>query len=169
LAGLADPRDASVGGLYRSDDGGENWRQLGADHLGRIQTISFCTAKPEVIVVTAGAPAARGNPESHPCTTWRTDDGGATWRQIDRRRAALAAVNPRDPKIVYLGTWGWDVTREPVGFWISSDDGTTWSDANRGLAISLGGAVDQLRFDVNNLRRLFLIHESGVYLGSDPS
>ncbi|HSS78652.1 MAG TPA: hypothetical protein VLV54_18160 [Thermoanaerobaculia bacterium] len=54
---------------------------------------------------------------------WRSEDGGATWRNIQRgleRTSVALAIDPSNPKVI----WIW--TREGE-LWRSSDAGNTWS------------------------------------------
>ena len=72
--------------------------------------------------------------------SWRSDDGGETWRLLDPRAASLVAVHPLNPDIVYLGLGGTGdmIEKEVTGLFVSRDGGKTWLDANRGTAFILG-------------------------------
>ena len=166
-AGLRDPNDSTKGGLFRSDDAGASWRQLGTSQLGDVQSLSVCAARPNVVIVAAGPPDGAGGSVWERITLWRSEDGGDTWKQMDTRRVAFAAVSPVDPDTVYLCTWAKDIAHEVSGLWVSRDGGKTWRDGNKNLSLALAGPQDQMVFDPHDPRHLFLIQDSGVYEGRD--
>ena len=167
FAGVRNPRKSGQGGLYRTDDSGSHWIRLAPDKLGDIQSLSVCSAHPNVIVVVAGPPSGDGGSDWQAFRAWRSSDGGDTWALLDNRRAAFAAVSPIDQTTLYLCTWAKDVQTEIVGLWVSRDSGKTWAGANKNLSLALAGQGDQIVFDPRNPHRLFLIQESGVYVGYD--
>jgi len=116
-------------GLFKSVDGGRTWRQLTeglptfADGLGRIG-ITVAPSRPGRLFATVDV-RGRG-------LLYRSDDAGASWRQItDDPRAASrpsdfaeVKVDPTNPDIVYTGS---------ILVWKSVDGGQTWT-AFRGAA-----------------------------------
>src|SRR6185295_20155274 len=54
---------------------------------------------------------------------WRSEDGGETWRNVQRgleRSSSVLAIDPADPRVIWL----WTVDGQ---LWRSGDAGDTWS------------------------------------------
>ncbi|MEO7240644.1 MAG: hypothetical protein ABIW16_04520 [Sphingomicrobium sp.] len=90
--------------IHRSDDGGVHWRRLsgGGWPVGPLGRISVATARTAhglrlYAVVDGGDDSG----------LWRSDDGGAHWRHVNKERAfagyyfSRLTVDPRDPNVVY--------------------------------------------------------------------
>ena len=94
-------------GLFKSTDGGNNWRQLQsglpstAEGLGRIG-IAVATSQPQRLYAMVDAGSRSG--------VYRSDDAGETWRRVnserrvDGRGSDFAEVNvdPKNPDIIYV-------------------------------------------------------------------
>ena len=112
------------GGIYRSADGGNSWS---GDLSGPVPgfTITRLLTKPTnaniVYAVTANFGA------SH---VFRSQNGGATWEDIDRRRLpdvphhAIAIPNKK-PSTLYVCS--------DAGVYVSTDSGNTWYNLRRNL------------------------------------
>ncbi len=110
-----------IGGVWRSDDGGERWRNVNGKGLATefIESLAIDPRDPEHVY--AG--------------TWRqvyrSRDGGATWARIyqgmaiDRDIFSLA-ISPYDPDTVLAGTCNF--------LYCSKDSGDTWDERRSGLA-----------------------------------
>ena len=177
-----------AGGVFRTDDAGGSWRRVGAQQLGHVYSMAQCQSQPEVLLAVAAATGA--NPtnvakalelrQQQPYwQSWRSDDGGETWRLLDPRAASLVAVHPLNPDIVYLGLGGMGdlIEKEVMGLFVSRDGGKTWLDANRGAAFTLNGegAVfpnrsynNCLVFDPQDPQHVFVGCHSCVYEGRCP-
>lgn len=100
------------GGLFRSNDGGDTWSQVGngfpTGPVGRVG-VTFCPGKPNTLYATAVGPEGG---------TFRSDDGGDSW---ERRNAKVQShwyygelvCDPKNPDRVYL----------PMTPLLKSDDG----------------------------------------------
>lgn len=147
--GLQRP-DLSVGdGVYRSDDAGRTWRNVGLRDGQQVPAIAVDPGDPERVFVAVlghpyGANAERG--------VFRSLDGGRTWTRVlhtdDDTGAMDVVLDPADPRIVYATLWaarqapweaGW-VLPERNGFWRSTDGGEHWQRLGEGLP----GAADGL-------------------------
>lgn len=124
-----------VGGFYRSDDAGRNWRMLqgGLPPTSGNQAIRDLAADPrdpDRFLVAAGdhwVPQQEG--------IWSTIDGGQTFRKVltaafagnsdYRWTGRLIRFNPSDPNRVLVGTMG-------TGVFLSQDGGKSF--ANLGLS-----------------------------------
>ena len=105
-----------VGGMVRSDDAGQSWKQLpGLDD--DIHCVHLSGDRPDSIyVATARAP-------------YRSDDGGANWQLInaglERRYTLHIAASPDDADLV-LVTVSENARRLNPQFYRSTDAGQTW-------------------------------------------
>jgi photosystem II stability/assembly factor-like uncharacterized protein len=95
-------------GLYKSTDGGGSWQELtrglpsAAEGLGRI-SIGVAPSRPGRMYLQVDADAAHGG-------TYRSDDGGASWRRVNSEPRiwgrggdfAEVRVDPKNPDVVYV-------------------------------------------------------------------
>ena len=100
LAGFA------TNGLYRSDDGGMQWRQLGKGILDvpvRLQSLALSPGTPDLIYVATN----RG--------VYRSEDRGSTWPSSNNGLPNVGVlalvVDPQAPENVFAGTNGNGVVR----------------------------------------------------------
>jgi photosystem II stability/assembly factor-like uncharacterized protein len=129
-------------GVYRSDDRGRTWRNIGLKGTSRISRIVLDPSDEQRIFVAATGPLFEAGGERG---LYRTDDGGATWKLVlegdnPTTGATDIAIDPRDPKRVYAAMW--DHIREPdrrayegvgSGLYRSDDGGDTWRRIGGGL------------------------------------
>ncbi|MCI0355322.1 MAG: transcriptional regulator [Acidobacteria bacterium] len=107
------------GDLFRSRDGGRNWEALPAMRGRSIRALVMAETDSRVLIVGA----LDG--------VFRSADGGNTWQRIspanhaEIRNIESVAVDPRDPRMVYAGTWHLP--------WKTADGGLTWSQMKRGV------------------------------------
>ena len=80
------------------------------------------------------------------CALPISGDGGKTWRVLATQRpfAAALAVDPRDPRTLYIGS--------RAGVEQSRDGGANWRPFNRGL---YARGLNQLLFDPGDPSRLY--------------
>jgi len=152
---LSDPDTVYAGvedaALFRSIDGGENWQEVsglrghgtgpqwqpGAGGMG-LHTIILDRSNPERIYIAISAAGA-----------FRTDDGGATWKPINRGLVSNfmpnptaevghcvhhIAMNPSRPGVLFMQKH-WDVMR-------SDDAGDSWREVSGNLPTDFGFAID---------------------------
>ncbi|MCU0251789.1 MAG: glycoside hydrolase [Vicinamibacterales bacterium] len=137
--------------LFRTTDGGQTWQELpglrghgtgsqwtpGAGGMG-LHTILLNPADPASIVVAISAAGA-----------FRTDDGGATWRPINRGLKSQyipdpdaeighcvhrIARHPSRPSVLFMQKH-WDVMR-------SDDGGESWREVSGNLPTDFGFTID---------------------------
>lgn len=135
-SGEGDPRN-SVGyghGVYRSNDGGDSWTNVGLDGTERIKRIVVHPGDPDTALVCAlgrqfGPNEKRG--------VFRTTDGGGTWQKVlyidEDTGCSDIDMDLSNPRVVYAGMWTF--RRKPWRFddgggetalYRSMDGGTTW-------------------------------------------
>ena len=109
-----------TGGLVQSLDGGTTWDELSVPNSPSLRAIAMAPSDSRRMYV-GGIGGA-----------WRSDDSGATWRNINgvglsSEFIESLAVDPRDPDHVYAGTWR-QVYR-------TRDGGETWTRIYQGMAV----------------------------------
>ena len=123
-------------GVYRSDDGGENWCHLGLNDSWHIGEIAVHPQNPDVALVAVLGHFWSSNPNRG---LYRTDDGGETWQhvlKIDENTGANDVVWAADnTEVVYASTWENypGVSGENSSVHKSIDGGLTWKKCDTGL------------------------------------
>jgi photosystem II stability/assembly factor-like uncharacterized protein len=140
----------SVGdGIYKTTDGGENWKKLGLENTERIGKIIIHPSDPNIVYVSALGHLWNNNEERG---VFKTTDGGTTWQKIlyinDSTGCADLAIDPENPDNLYAAMW--QFRRYPYffnsggpgsGLYISRDGGTNWSKATEGLPAGTVGRI----------------------------
>ena len=119
------------GGVWKTDDGGANWRNVSDGFFGTGSTgaVEVSRSSPDVVYVGMGEACIRGN-ASHGDGVYRSDDGGATWRHLglaETLQIARVRVHPEDPDIAWVAALGdaWGPS-EARGVYRTRDGGATW-------------------------------------------
>ena len=93
-------------GVYRSDDGGKSWRNVGlktSEHIGRIV---IDPRDSNVVFVAAQGPLWSPGGERG---LYKTTDGGKTWKAVipgtENTGATDVTIDPSNPDIMYAATW----------------------------------------------------------------
>lgn len=133
-------------GVYRSDDGGATWTNMGltdSKHIGRIVLHPTDT---DLIYVAAMGHLWGPNEERG---LYRSRDGGTTWEQVlavDEDTGAVdVAMDPLDPNTLYAAMyqrrrrgWGFHGGGPGSGLYKSTDGGDSWTSlTNSGLSNGL--------------------------------
>jgi len=141
--GEGDTRNSvSVGsGVYRTDDGGDDWRLMGLPDSERIARVAIDPTDSNTVFVAALGHLWNDNTERG---LFRTADGGKSWQKVlyvdATTGCADVAIDPKNPKNVYAAMW--DFRRRPdffrsggpgSGLWRSTDGGLHWSRMTAGL------------------------------------
>ncbi len=164
-------------GVWRSDDGGKNWRHLGLDGTSQIAQIAVDPRDPNVVYVAAvGDPFAPGSDRG----VYVSRDGGKQWTRSlysgPTTGASTVAISPANPSYVVAGMW--TVQRRPWmltsggpadGIFVSHDAGAHWQRlSGGGLPNGLMGRIG-VRFAPSDPQRLYAVIESksGVFWSSD--
>jgi photosystem II stability/assembly factor-like uncharacterized protein len=122
---------ATGGGVWKTDDGGLNWRSVsdGFFHTGSVGAIAVAPSNPAVVYVGMGEACIRGN-ASYGDGVYKSVDGGGTWTKLGldaTRQIARVRVHPTNPDIVYVAALGdpWGPSPDR-GVYRSGDGGRSW-------------------------------------------
>lgn len=166
-------------GVYKTTDGGKNWRHLGLEETQAISRIRVHPTNPDIVYV-----AALGHPygENEERGVFRSTDGGNNWEKVlyvsDKAGAVDLIIDRTNPKVLYASTW--QVYRKAWKMWgggpdcklfKSLDGGDTWIDltANPGMP---EGPIGKIGVTVSpaNPNRVWAIveaNEGGVFRSDD--
>jgi photosystem II stability/assembly factor-like uncharacterized protein len=135
--GEAFPRNtADAGdGMWRSDDGGKHWRNLGFRNSGSIAKIAIDPANPRVVLA---AVIGHEFAPSEERGIYRSTDAGAHWTRVlfvnPTTGGSDLSFDPKNPQIVYAGTfdflrraWTMRSGGPGSGLYRSANAGRTWT------------------------------------------
>lgn len=161
---LIDPRDSDLllasiwtsekqgegGGIYRSTDRGRSWQPAGlVGHAVR----AFVAASSDPDTLVAGALDG----------VFRSRDAGKNWEMItpaddpELRNFDSLAIDPRDPEIIYAGTFHLP--------WKTVDGGRDWAAIHEGMIDD--SDVLSLAVNPSNPEQVFASACSGIYRSDD--
>ena len=167
------------GGIYKSLDGGKNWKMMGLEKTRNIHRILIDPTNPNIVYA-----AAIGNPYSeHPERgVYKTTDGGDTWNLIlhtnDTSGCADLVMDPSNPNKLLANMW--QHRRTPYsfksggpgsGFYITYDGGKNWKKLGKeeGLPEGEYGRIG-IAIAPSDPRRIYAMIESkknGLYKTDD--
>jgi len=134
------------GGLFESTDAGLTWtRMMLPQPFTAVRDLAICKSLPShMIVGTLSGPFV-------------STDGGKSWKKvggIDVEKAHSVAIDPKNSKTIYVGTWR--LAYKSVDF------GKTWARlADRGMV--LDSDVMSFSINTNNPEEIYSSACSGVY------
>ena len=166
-------------GVYKSNDAGKTWKQVGLSDTNQISRIRIHPQNPDIVYVAALGHVYGPNQQRG---VFRTEDGGKTWQKVlyrDNKTGAVDLVlDPSNPRIMYAALW--EFFRTPYslssggpgcGLFKSTDGGDTWNEISRnrglprGMLGKIGVAVSPAKHD-----RVWAIIEAkdgGVFRSDD--
>ncbi|MFY7794534.1 MAG: WD40/YVTN/BNR-like repeat-containing protein, partial [Chitinophagaceae bacterium] len=168
-----------LGGVWRSDDAGRSWRNIGLKDGRHIIRLVVHPRNPDIVWAAVVGHLFGPNTERG---VFKTTDGGRTWKRTlyvnDQTGASDLVIDPVDPNTLYAGTWR--VIRTPYslesggegsGLWKSTDGGETWTSltASRGLPKGVWGIVG-VAVAPSNPDKLYALIENadgGLFASSD--
>lgn len=173
-------RHVSFGdGVYLSQDGGANWKNVGLKDSEHITQIIVHPDNENVVVVAAQGPLWSAGGERG---IYRTEDGGEKWIQTlgdeEWTGAASLIADPRNPDVMYAATWQHHRTVAAYmgggpksGIHKSTDGGKTWRELTQGLPEGnkgkIGLAISPLNPDVIYAAVEQDLRKGGVYRSTD--
>lgn len=128
-------------GVYRSDDGGRSWRNVGlktSEHIGRI---AIDPRDSNVVFVAAQGPLWSAGGERG---LYKTTDGGKTWKAVinisENTGVTDVVIDPSNPDTMYAASWQRRrhfytlINGGPESaIYKSTDGGNTWAKLRSGL------------------------------------
>lgn len=128
-------------GVYKSEDGGRSWRNVGlktSEHIGRI---AIDPRDSNIVFVAAQGPLWSGGGERG---LYKTTDGGKTWKAVipgtEHTGATDVVIDPANPDTMYAATWQRRrhfytlINGGPESaIYKSNDSGETWTRVRGGL------------------------------------
>ncbi len=128
-------------GVYRSDDGGSSWRNVGLGESEHISKIVVHPADPDTVWIAAQGPLWSSGGDRG---LFKTTDGGDSWVKVlaagEWTGVTDLVMDPRDPDVLYAATWQRHRTvaahvggGPESGIHRSTDGGDTWTELTIGL------------------------------------
>src|SRR6266403_5298219 len=165
-------------GVYKSVDGGRNWKNSGRKDSRHIGALIVHPTNPDIVFVAALGHAFGPNSERG---IFKTTDGGRTWRNVlskDENTGGIDIVfDPHNPNILFAALW--QARREPwyfssggpgSGLYRSIDGGETWQHLEgNGLPDGILGriGVSVSRADPDRIYALIEAREGGLFRSND--
>ncbi|HKP45230.1 MAG TPA: hypothetical protein VJT50_01405 [Pyrinomonadaceae bacterium] len=143
-------RSVSYGnGVYRSDDGGKTWKNMGlksSEHIGRI---AIDPKDSNIVYVAAQGPLWGPGGDRG---LYKTTDGGKNWKKIlsisDNTGVTEIVIDPQNPDTLYAAAYQrrrhmWTLINggPESAIYKSTDAGTTWNKLKAGLPTTDLGRV----------------------------
>ena len=171
----------SVGnGLYKSEDGGSNWKKIGLEKSERISGIEIDPRDGNTVYV--GILGALWN-DSEERGVYKTTDGGATWDKVlyvdEKTGVADLIMDPKNPDVLYASMWehrrtAWNFNSggENSALYKSTDGGATWNKIHNGFPPGKLGRIG-IAVAPSNPQRVYAVIESekdsdkGMYRSDD--
>jgi len=168
----------SIGdGMYKSTDGGDNWKRIGLDSTEHISKIVINPLNSNEIYVAVPGPLWG---DSKHRGLYKSGDGGATWQKIlyidEQTGCADLLIDPVHPEILLASTW--QFRRTPYSFnsggngsglYKSDNGGKSWREIKNGLPAKPFGRI-AMCLAPSDPKQMFAIVESnntGLYISSD--
>lgn len=168
-----------LGGIWRSNDDGRSWKNIGLKEARHIVRIIIDPQNPNNLWVAAMGHLFGPNNDRG---VYKTTDGGKTWKRtlfVNNNTACSDLVmEPGNPAVLYAGMW--HVRRTPYsmesggegsGLYKSTDGGETWKNitAKKGLPGGTWGVVN-VAVSASNTDKIYALIENakgGLFMSED--
>jgi photosystem II stability/assembly factor-like uncharacterized protein len=122
---------ATGGGIWKTDDGGINWRNVsdGFVNTGSVGAVAVAPSDSNIVYAGMGEACVRGD-ASYGDGVYKSTDAGKTWTHMGleaTRSIARVRIHPKNPDIVFVAAFGdpWGPSAER-GVYRSKDGGRNW-------------------------------------------
>ncbi|MFF4145976.1 WD40/YVTN/BNR-like repeat-containing protein [Streptomyces sp. NPDC001698] len=167
-------------GVYKSTDGGKNWKHLGLADTQMIGRIQVDPDHCDRVFVAAQGHVWGKNTERG---VFRSTDGGENWKRVlyvdDQTGAPDLAMDPSDSNVLYAGMWQvqgkfWKMTNggPGSGLYKSTDGGSTWTELTSRLGLPADAPIGKIGVSVsgadpNRVYALVEAKEGGLFRSDD--
>lgn len=168
-----------LGGIWRSDDGGRSWKNIGLKDARHIIRIVIHPRNPDIAWVAAMGHLFGPNEERG---VFKTTDGGKTWKKTlfvnNQTGCSDLVMEPGNPAVFYAGTWrlirtpySLESGGEGSALWKSTDGGETWTNISsaKGLPKKTWGIVG-VAVAPSNTDKVYALIENekgGLFMSTD--
>lgn len=168
-----------LGGMWRSDDGGRSWKNIGLKDGRHIIRIIIDPKDPNTVWAAVMGHTFGPNEERG---VYKTTNGGKTWKRVlyvnNLTACSDLVMEPGNPNVLYAGMW--HVERTPYsmisggegsGLYKSKDGGETWVNltSKKGLPKGVWGIVG-VAVAPSNTDKIYAIIENakgGLFVSND--
>jgi len=162
-------------GIYRSDDGGKSWKNMGLKKSEHIGMIAFDSDKPNRVYAAAYGPLWSSGGDRG---VYRSDDSGETWDKIldagihtgfnevhlhPKQNGLLFATAHQRARHVFTYLGGGPES----ALYKSLDNGETWNKVTNGLPTGDAGRLSLAISPVNSDVLFLLVEGHGTYKSTD--
>lgn len=166
-------------GIYRSEDGGKNWKNMGLTKTQHISKIIIHPENSNILWVAAQGPLWLKGEERG---LYKTTDGGKTWKKTlgDGEWVGVTdiVIDPRNPDLLYAATWqrhrnvaAYMGGGPGTGIYRSEDGGESWTKLTKGLPkenmAKIGLAISPQQPDIIYAAIELKRRTGGVYRSAD--
>ena len=122
---------AAGGGLWKTEDGGQNWSNVTDGDLGSssVGAVAVCEANPDIVYIGTGETQLRGNIMQGD-GAYRSDDAGRSWDHIgltETQNISRIRVHPTDCNTAWAAGFGkHSAENADRGVFKTTDGGQTW-------------------------------------------
>ncbi|MEY4920137.1 MAG: hypothetical protein RLZZ431_1319, partial [Bacteroidota bacterium] len=140
------------GGLWKTTDGGLNWKPVTDGQLtsSSVGAVAVSETNPDIIYIGTGETAFRGNIMQGD-GVYKSTDAGKTWKNIGLKNTqsiSRVRIHPTNPDIVYVSALGHAFgPNEERGVFKTIDGGKTW---NKVLYVNEKAGAEDLVIDPQN-------------------
>ncbi len=168
-----------LGGMWRSEDAGKSWKNIGLKDGRHIIRIVIHPKNPDIVWVAVMGHLFGPNEERG---VYKTINGGKTWKRVlyvnNQTGCSDLVMEPGNPNVLYAGTWrlirtpySLESGGEGSGLWKSTDGGETWKNisASKGLPKGTWGIVG-VAVAPSNTDKIYSIIENkdgGLFMSND--
>jgi photosystem II stability/assembly factor-like uncharacterized protein len=164
-----DQRSVSYGdGVYKSEDGGKTWRNVGLKQSEHIARIVIDPRDSNVVYVAAPGPLWKGGGDRG---LYKSTDGGKNWTSLikvgEYTGVADVILDPRNPDILLAATHQRERTYYTLihggpesALWRSTDAGKTWTKVTTGMPTGELGRIG-LAYAPSNPSMIYAQIEAG--------
>ncbi|WP_409769114.1 VPS10 domain-containing protein [Thermaurantimonas sp.] len=163
-------------GVYRSDDGGRTWRNLGLKTSEHIGMIAIDPRNSDHVYVAAYGPLwSKGGERG----IYKTTDGGQTWQRLlhvsDHTGFSEIHIDRTNPDRLYATahqrrrhTFTYISGGPESALYVSNDAGRTWDKVTNGLPKDADlGRISLAQSPANPQRIYLMVEGHGIYVSTD--